>query len=94
MSDLLITLTQLQFGPIPMQSFTEWGRTQIREARGLIIAFGGLVVLALVVWRIIKSGVSLGSIIMAGLAAAFAIWLFTGGIDVISALLDDQAKVK
>lgn len=96
MSDLLVILTApLTVGGLPLQTIAEWLTMQLNEFKTLLVAFAAVVVLALSVARMIKSGFSLASIIQVGLVAAVAAWLFAGGgIETISALVGNQAKLK
>lgn len=94
MFDLLITATQLPIGPIPQQTITDWMTAQLKDAKKLLLLFAGVAVLALSVWRVIKSGFSFGSMIMVAVAAGFAVWLFGGGVDTISNLMEQQASTK
>lgn len=96
MSDLLVILTApLTVGALPLQTIAEWLTTQLDQFKTLLVAFAAVVVLALSVARMIKSGFSLASIIQVGLVAALAAWLFAGGgIETLSTLLGEQAKAK
>lgn len=92
MSDVLITMTQLQIGTVPLQTITDWVTAQLNDAKKLLILFAGVAVLGLTIWRVIKSGFAFGAMLMAAIAAGFAIWLFGGGVDTISSLMDEQAS--
>ena len=96
MSDLLVTLiAPLQIGAVPLQTVSEWLTTQLREAKTVLMVFAGVVITALTLWRLIKSGFAVGAIIMVGVVAALALWLISGGgIETISALFGEQAKAK
>ena len=96
MSDLLVILTApLTVGALPLQTIAEWLTTQLDQFKTLLVAFAAVVVLALSVARMIKSGFSLASVIQVGLVAALAVWLFAGGgIETLSALVGEQAKAK
>lgn len=96
MSDLFITLiTPFQTGAVPLQTITEWLNTQLGDAKGVLMTFAGVAILALTVARVIKSGFSIGTLIMVGVIAALALWLIAGGgIEAISALFGEQAKAK
>ena len=96
MSDLLITLiAPLQTGAVPLQTIVEWLNTQLGDAKTVLMTFAGVAILALTVWRLIKSGFAVGAMIMVGVVAALALWLTAGGgIDTISALFGEQAKAK
>lgn len=96
MSDLLfVALNQLHAAPLPMQTFVEWLQIQTRDAKKVVIAIASVVILGLMVVRVVKSGFALSSLISTGLVAALAYWLIIGGgVDTISNLMDEQAKVK
>ena len=96
MSDLLITLiAPMQIGAVPLQTITEWLNTQLGEAKTVLMAFAGVAILALTVWRLIKSGFAIGAMITVGVVAALALWLIVGGgIETISDLFGEQAKAK
>ena len=96
MSDLLITLTApLTVGGLPLQTITEWLNTQLGQAKTVLLTFASVAILALTVWRLIKSGFAVGAMIMVGVVAALALWLTAGGgIDTISTLFGEQAKAK
>ncbi len=96
MSDLLVILTApLTVGALPLQTIAEWLTTQLDQFKTLLVGFAAVVLLALSVARMIKSGFSLASIIQVGLVAALAAWLFAGGgIETLSALFGEQAKAK
>ena len=96
MSDLLITLiAPLQIGAVPLQTITEWLNTQLADAKTVLMTFAGVAILALTVWRLIKSGFAIGAMIMVGVVAALALWLIAGGgIETISDLFGEQAKAK
>ena len=96
MSDLLITLiTPLQIGAVPLQTIAEWANTQLAAARTVLMAFAGVAILTLTVWRLIKSGFAIGAMITVGVVAALALWLIAGGgIETISGLFGEQAKAK
>ena len=97
MSDLLITtvITPLQTGAVPLQTITEWLVTQLNEVKTVLLTFAGVAIMALTVWRLIKSGFAIGAMIMVGVVAALALWLTAGnGIETISTLFGEQAKAK
>ena len=97
MFDLLITtvITPLQTGMMPLQTITEWLNTQLAAAKTVLLTFAGVAIMALTVWRLIKSGFAVGAMIMVGVVAALALWLTAGGgIDTISTLFGEQAKAK
>lgn len=97
MSDLFITLTApLQTGGLlPLQTIVEWLNTQLAQAKTVLLTFAGVAILALTVWRLIKSGFAVSAMIMVGVVAALALWLTAGsGIETISTLFGEQAKAK
>lgn len=96
MSNLLISLiTPLTVGVAPLQTIVEWLNTQLGQAKTVLVTFAGVAILALTVWRLIKSGFAVGAMIMVGVVAALALWLTAGGgIDTISTLFGEQAKAK
>ena len=97
MSDLLHTLVApIQIGGVmPLQTIVEWLNIQLADARTVLIGFATVAILALAVWRLIKSGFAVGAMIMVGVVAALALWLTAGdGIQTISDLLGEQAKAK
>ena len=96
MSDLLLTLiAPLTVGVMPLQTIVEWLNTQLGQAKTVLLTFASVAILALTVWRLIKSGFAVGAMIMVGVVAALALWLTAGGgIDTISALFGEQAKAK
>ena len=94
MSDLLISLIPLA-GLLPMQTIVEWLNTQLSDAKTVLLAFAGVAIMALTVWRLIKSGFAVGAMIMVGVVAALALWLTAGdGIQTIADLFGNQAKAK
>lgn len=96
MTDLFIPLVHfVHLGFIPQQTVVDWLHDQLADARSVLIGFAGVAVLGLSIWRLVKSGFAIGSLIMCGVVAAVAIWLIAGGgIDTIAALLSDQAANK
>lgn len=95
MSDLLFSLIPLQVGLLPMQTIVDWLNSQLADAKVVLLAFAGVAILALTVWRLIKSGFAVGAMIMVGVVAALALWLTAGdGIQTISDLFSEQAKAK
>jgi hypothetical protein len=96
MSDLLLSLiAPMHTGLLPMQTIVEWLNTQLNQAKTVLLTFAGVAILALTVWRLIKSGFAVGAMIMVGVVAALALWLTAGGgIDTLSTLFGEQAKAK
>ena len=82
-------------GMLPLQTIVEWLNNQLADAKTVLLSFAAVAILALAVWRLIKSGFAVGAMIMVGVVAALAMWLTAGdGIQTISDLLGEQAKAK
>ena len=95
MSDpLTLLIAPLQLGGmVPLQTIVEWLNTQLADAKTVLLSFAGVAILALTVWRLIKSGFAVGAMIMVGVVAALALWLTAGdGIETIATLFGEQAK--
>lgn len=72
--------------------FTDWINTQITSVQSTLLLLFSLAVIIIAAMQILKSGFSIGRVLMVGLTAGVVIWLVQlNGLQQIARMISSQA---